>query len=177
MKKVSILAVALLISTFAFSQSEVSTRVNIILADVISFDNSSVAANGIVDFNYTTADDYNSAKNVTVPNSLIVTSSNNFDIKVKAEGANFTNTASTDVIPVGVLQIKVVSGGTMVGAFTTAGIRLSATDQTLVSSAPFGALKSLNIDYSITALNAQTELLGKDLGTYTQQVTYSAVAL
>ena len=151
-----------------------STTVNIKLSDVISIDAGSVATNGIVGFNYATSTDYNSPQNVTVANSLIVTSSNNFNVKVKAEGANFMN--GSNVIPVDVLQVKAVTaGGTMVGTFKT--IALSATDQELVSNATLGAKKSLSIDYSISADKASTVLLGKEPGTYTQKVIYTATAI
>ena len=129
-----------------------STTVNLKLSDVISIDAGSVAAGGIVDFNYLTSDDYNTAKNVTVANSLIVTSSKNFDVKVKAEAANFVN--GTNNIPVDVLQVQV-----------------------LVSNATLGAKRSLSIDYSISAVKASTVLLGKPAGTYTQKVKYTATAL
>ncbi|MGC1631564.1 MAG: peptidoglycan-binding protein LysM [Gelidibacter sp.] len=155
------------------TSNPVSTTVNIILSDVISIDAGSVASEGIVDFNYVTTADYNTAKNVTVENSLIVTSSKNFDVKVKAEGENFTS--GTDVIPVSVLQVKAVSGGTMVGTLNQ--ITLSNANQVLVSNATLGAKKSLSIDYSISAEKAQTVLLGKAPGTYTQKVTYTATAL
>ena len=150
-----------------------TTTVNLILSDVISIDPGSVAVGGGVDFNYPTAADYNEAKNATVENSLIVTSSKNFDVKVKADGANFVN--GTNLIPVNVLQIKAVTGGTMVGTFNE--ITLSTADQTLVDNATLGAQKSLSIDYSISAEKAQTVLLGKPAGTYTQNVTYTATAL
>ena len=157
------------------NSNPVSTTVNIILSDVISIDAGSVANSGSVDFNYTTAAHYNAPMNVTVPNSLIVTSSKNFDVKVKAEGTNFVNAAHADVIPVNVLQVKAVTGGTMVGTLND--ITLSNADQVLVTNATLGAQKSLSIDYSISAKKAQTVLLGKAAGTYTQKVTYTATAL
>ena len=179
-KQIGIAALALVAFVFgtakAVAQSvsnPASTTVNLKLSDVISIDAGSVAAGGIVDFNYLTSDDYNSAKNVTVANSLIVTSSKNFDVKVKAEGENFVN--GSNVIPVFVLQVKAVSGGTINGSLKS--ITLSAVDQVLVSNAALGAQKSLNIDYSISAINASTFLLGKAAGTYTQKVKYTATAL
>ena len=148
------------------------TTVNLILADVISID-SGAAVGGVVDFNYTTSADYNNAKNVTVAESLVITSSKNFDVKVKADGPNFVN--GTNNIPVNVLQIKAATGGTMVGTFLP--ITLSIVDQKLVGNATLGAKKSLSIDYSISAEKAPTVLLGKPAGTYTQEVTYTATAL
>jgi hypothetical protein len=167
-------AIVLGTNTIQAQATTPSTTVNIKLADVISIDAGSVATNGIVGFNYATSTDYNSPQNVTVANSLIVTSSNNFNVKVKAEGANFMN--GSNVIPVDVLQVKAVTaGGTMVGTFKT--IALSAADQELVSNATLGAKKSLSIDYSISADKASTVLLGKEPGTYTQKVIYTATAI
>ncbi len=157
----------------AQTSNAVGTTVNIILADVISIDEGSVASEGVVDFNYATTTDYNSAKNVLVPSSLVITSSKNFDVKVKAEGENFVS--GSNLIPVNVLQIKAVDGGTLVG--TKNEITLSNADQILVSNATLGARKSLSIDYSISAEKASTVLLGKAPGTYTQRVTYTATAL
>ena len=154
------------------NSNPVSTSVNIKLSDVISID-SGVAVGGIVDFNYTTTTDYNTAKNVTVDESLVITSSRNFDVKVKAEGTNFVN--GTNLIPVDVLEVEAVTGGSMTGSLKK--ITLSNEDQVLVSNATLGARKSLSIDYSISAEKAQTVLLGKAAGTYTQKVTYTATAL
>ncbi|RMA75869.1 peptidoglycan-binding protein LysM [Flavobacterium weaverense] len=156
------------------SSTPVSTAVNIILSDVISIDAGSVATGGFVNFNYSTTADYNTAKNETVANSLKITSSRNFDVKVKAEGANFVNPTHSDVIPVDVLQVKAVTGGTMVGTLND--ITLSTADQILVSDATLGAERTLDIDYSISATKAKTVLLGKAPGTYTQNVTYTATA-
>ena len=150
----------------------VSTAVNIKLADVISID-SGIAVDGIVDFNYISSEDYNTAKNVTKNNSLVITSSRNFNVNVKADGENFVN--GTNNIPVNVLQIKAVTGGTLVGTLNE--ITLSKLDQVLVTDAKLGAKQSLSIDYSISALKASTVLLGKPAGTYTQKVTYTATAL
>ena len=155
------------------NSNDVKTTVNLKLAEVISIDAGSVATGGVVDFNYATTTDYNTAKNVTVANSLKITSSRNFDVKVKADGDNFVN--GTNSIPVNVMQIKAVSGGTMDGTFNT--ITLSAADQVLVTKATIGAQKTLSIDYSISAEKASQVLLGKAPGTYTQKVTYTATAL
>ena len=151
----------------------VGTIVNIILADVLSIDEGSVASEGVVDFNYLNTTDYNSSKNVTVPNSLVIISSKNFDVKVKSDGANFVSGAN--VIPVDILQVKAVNGGTLVGTLNE--ITLSTADQVLVSNATLGAKQSLSIDYSISAEKASKVLLGKPFGTYTQKVTYTATAL
>ena len=151
-----------------------TTTVNIILNDVISIDAGSIANGGVVDFNYITAADYNSDKTVPVANSLIVTSTKNFDIKVKADGANFTD--GTNDIPVNVLTIEAATGGNMAGTQNT--VVLSTTDQVLIGNAPLGSALTLNLDYTIPAAKSSSaDILGKEAGTYTQKVTYTATAL
>jgi hypothetical protein len=157
----------------AQNSDHASSTVNIILADVISMDMGTAASGNAVDFNYANTADYNSSKNVTVPNSLVIISSKNFDIKVKSEGANFVSGAN--VIPVDVLQVKAIPGGSLSGTLNE--VTLSTADQVLVSNAASGAKQSLNIAYSISAQKASNVLLGKPKGTYTQTVTYTATAL
>jgi len=152
-----------------------TTTVNITLNDVISIDAGSTAIGNTVDFNYATAADYNSDQTITKANSLKVTSTKNFNVKVKAGGANFMN--GTNLIPVNVLTIKAAaSAGTMGGTKTP--VVLSATDQTLVANAPLGSALTLNLDYTIPAAKSSSaDILGKPAGTYTQTVTYTATAL
>ncbi|MDR6465333.1 peptidoglycan-binding protein LysM [Chryseobacterium sediminis] len=157
----------------AQNSDKVSTSVNIILSDVIAMDIGSVASEGTVDFNYGSTKDYNSSKNVTVPNSLVIISSKNFDIKVKSEGTHFVSGAN--VIPVDILQVKAIPGGSLVGTLNE--VTLSTADQVLVSNASVGTKQSLNIAYSISSENASKVLLGKPQGTYTQKITYTATAL
>src|SRR5690606_28390757 len=178
MKKQIIIATlalgAIIFGTNNTQAQTATTAVNIKLSDVISIDAGSVANGGIVDFNYVTAEDYNTTKTATVENSLIVTSTKNFDVKVKAEGENFTNGAN--VIPVNVLTIKAAAGGSMAGTRNT--IVLSNNDQVLIGNAPLGSALTLNLDYEIPASkSSSTDILGKTAGTYTQNVTYTATAL
>ncbi|KMQ61862.1 peptidoglycan-binding protein LysM [Chryseobacterium sp. BLS98] len=157
----------------AQNSGQISTSVNIILSDVIAMDIGSVASEGAVDFNYGNTNDYNSAKNVTVPNSLVIISSKNFDVKVKSEGTHFVSGAN--VIPVDILQVKAIPGGSLTGTLNE--VTLSTTNQILVSNASPGAKQSLNIAYYISAEKASNILLGKPKGTYTQTITYTATAL
>lgn len=151
-----------------------TTAVNIILSDVISIDASSVANGGAVDFKYNTAADYYTTKNAVVENSLIVTSTKDFNITVQADAANFVG--STATIPLDVMTIRPATGGTMGGQEKV--ITLSTDDQVLVESAPLGYRLSLNLDYEIDAAKASSsDILGKPAETYTQNVTYTATAL
>ncbi|WP_312285819.1 peptidoglycan-binding protein LysM [Chryseobacterium gleum] len=152
-----------------------TTNVNITLNDVISIDAGSTAIGGTVAFNYLTAADYNSDQTVTKANSLKVTSTKNFNVKVKAGGPNFINGSNS--IPVDVLTIKAAEALGSMGGTKTA-VVLSATDQTLVSNAPLGSALTLNLDYTIPAArSSSSDILGKPAGTYTQTVTYTATAL
>lgn len=152
-----------------------TTIVNITLADVISIDAGSVAIGGAVDFNYLTAEDYNTITTVNVPNSLIVTSTKNFDIDVKANGASFTD--GTNDIPVNVLWIRPAAGTTTMDGLQN-DVNLSAGDQKLISGATMGSSVVLELDYEIPAAkSSSTDILGKPAGTYTQTVTYTATAI
>ncbi|WP_026451264.1 hypothetical protein [Aequorivita capsosiphonis] len=178
MKKQLIIATlalgAIVFGTNNVQAQTATTAVNIILSDVISIDAGSVANGGSVAFNYVTAEDYNTDTTVNVPTSLKVTSTKNFDVKVKADGANFTD--GTNNIPVNVLTIKAATGGTMAG--TQNNVVLSTTDQILIGNAPLGSALTLDLDYEIPAAKSSSaDILGKPVGTYTQNVTYTATAL
>lgn len=159
-------------STSSIDSKPAHTIVNILLSDIISIDEGSAASQGVVDFNYVTTTDYNSVKNVMVPNSLVITSSKTFDVKVKADAENFISGAN--YIPVDVIMIKALSNGNLVGNLKE--VTLSTADQILLDSEPFGAQKAIDINYSISANKAATVLLGTAPGTYTQKVTYTATA-
>lgn len=178
MKNKFILA-ALALGAFVFginnAQAQTaSTAVNLILSDVISIDAGSIATGGQVDFNFTHVNHYHDGLTAIVPNSLIVTSTKNFNIHVKAEGESFTD--GTNNIPVNVLIIKAATTGSMGG--TPRPITLSTDDQLLIGNAPLGSALTLDLDYTIPAAKSSSpDILGKPAGTYTAQVTYTATAL
>lgn len=160
------------------AQTTATTTVNIQLADVIAIDATSAANGNTVGFNYATADDYNKDQTVEKPSSLIVTSTKNFNVNVKAGGENFVN--GTNKIPVNVMTIKALSAaGTSTVLGTKSDVVLSSTkDQLLVSQAPKGSALTLNLDYFIPkAKSSSADILGQPAGTYTQTVTYTATAL
>ena len=155
------------------SQS-VTTKINIVLADVISIDSGSAANEGTVNFIYENVDDYNSEKIATIPNSLVITFTKPFDLKVKANGENFENGAHH--IPINVLTIKRNEGSKIKG--TSAPIILSTQDQVLISAADRGSKLNLDLDYIIPqARSSSSDILGKPSGSYTQKVTYTATAI
>jgi len=174
-----VLAIATIVFTVnsATAQNHIATtKITINLTDVISINNGSGAIGGNVEFNYMTAEDYNSTKTIHVPASLIVTSTKNFDINVKANGANFKK--GNDFIPVNVLTIKPKTGGSkpMTGAFSN--VVLSTTDQKLISGADLGGGLMLELDYEIPRdRSSSADMMGKPSGSYTQTITYTATAL
>lgn len=154
--------------------AEVKTAVNIVLNDVISIDAGSVAIGGVVNFNYVTSGDYNNDKTATVVNSLKITSTQNFNVNVKAGGDNFVN--GSLLIPINVLRIQGATTGSMGGSRPV--LTLTDADQILVGNAPLGSALALDINYTIPATEASTsKILGKKAGTYTQKVIYTATAL
>lgn len=164
----------LLISSVSLNAQEATTSINIILADVLSIDSESAANGGSVDFYYENVADYNSEKIATVPQSLIITFSKAFDVKVKANGHSFESGANS--IPVDVITIRRNESSTVSG--TSSPVVLSTQDQLLVSGAALGSKLHLNLDYIIPqAKSSSSDILGKPSGTYTQTVTYSASAL
>ncbi len=176
---ITILAIATVVFTVneTFAQTHTATtKISINLTDVISIENGSGAIGGVVEFNYMTAADYNSTKTAHVPASLIVTSTKNFDINVKANGANFEK--GIDFIPVNVLTIKPVTGGSKPMTGTPSNVVLSDTDQKLISGADLGGALVLELDYEIPqARSSSPDMMGKPAGTYIQTVTYTATAL
>lgn len=157
----------------AISQTA-STTINLILTDVLSIEPISAANGGVVDFHYNTVADYNSEKTATIANSLIITFSKPFDIKVKANGANFEN--GTNNIPIDVMTVQRNANSTISGISTP--IVLSTQDQVLISAANLGAKLKLDLDYIIPAArSSSSDILGKPAGSYIQTVTYTASAL
>ncbi len=178
--KNSIIIAAFALGAFVFgtnqaqAQEEATTTVNITLADVISIDATSSANNGVVNFEYTTAEHYNNGLPAeTQESALIVTSTKNFNVTVKAGGKDFKDGANK--IPVDVLTIQ-ATGGTMGGAKQT--VVLSDKEQTLVGDADLGSELTIDFNYEIPAeKSSSSDILGKPAGTYTQTVTYTATAL
>jgi len=169
-----LLFTALFFATTIAQAQNASTSVNINLMDVLSIDAESAANGGNVDFRYETMEDYNSQKTTTIPKSLIVTFSKNFDVKVKANGEYFEN--GSNLIPINVIIIQRNQSSTLVGKSTP--IVLSTKDQVLLAGAALGSKLQLDLDYIIPqSKSSSNDILGKPAGTYAQTVTYTATAL
>lgn len=166
------LIITVMVSHQMSSQNAV-TSVNLQLADVLSIESNSAAIGGSVDFHYHSVADYNSEKITTIPNSLIITFSKPFDLKVRANGENFNDGSNT--IPVNVLTIQRNESSQITGSSSP--IVLSTQDQVLVSAADHGSKLNLDLDYIIPQeRSSSTDMLGKPAGNYTQEITYTATA-
>lgn len=153
-----------------------TTHVSIILTDLIAIDQESIAVSNPVTFNYANVNDYNTSQTHHASKSISVISTKSYDLKVKANGDSFTD--GVNHIPINVLSIKPVQGGTSTMGGTMNTINLTTFDQNLVSNAPKGFKKVLDIEYQISELKASSsDILGKPAGSYSQTITYTAVAL
>lgn len=156
-----------------------TANMTITLSDVISVDPASTAGktSGDVAFAYPTEASYRLDQNINRPNHLIITSTKAFDVKVQALGAEFvgSGTANGAAIPIGVMTIKVNATSDVGG--TPADVILDGSLQTLITSAPLGSVKKVDIDYFIPKeKSSSTDILGKPAGAYAQQVTYTVTA-
>lgn len=164
----------LLLSSTSAKSQEASTSINIVLSDVLSIDSESAANGGSVDFLYETVEDYNSEKIATVPKSLVITFSKDFDVKVKASGEYFED--GSNRIPVNVITIRRNESSTVTGASVP--VVLSTADQVLVGGSALGSQLQLDLDYIIPQSKSSSEdILGKPAGNYQQTVIYTATAL
>jgi len=177
--KHQIIIIALCLGTTVFgtmkvraqNSAQVQTSVNIMLTDIIAVDMES-ATGGTVEYHYINLKDYNSSKPVSVPNSLMILSTKNLDVKVKTEGSYFTS--GSNIIPVNILKVIATSDENLTSRNE---VSLSETDQPLMNNVQFGYKQSFNINYFISEEKAKMVLLSKPSGRYMQTVVYTATAL
>ncbi|HUH18724.1 hypothetical protein [Albibacterium sp.] len=169
--------VAILLANTSVKAQTANVTIN--LSDVISIDPSSTAAGANIGFSYPNEAAYRADQTVSQNDHLIITSTKAFDVKVKAGGENFIGTsgdATGKTIPISVLTIK-VNGSSDVGGTASEVVLTGATEpQTLITNAPLGSLKLVDIDYFIPKERSSSDdILGKAAGDYKQTVTYSVV--
>lgn len=159
-------------------KAQVSTNVNINLSDVISVDPHSTIHADPVRFQYKNEGDYNKSQTIVRNSYLIITATQTFDVKVKADGPNFIGegVAAGSFIPVNVLTVDASDNTNLPGAAISI-INLSTEDQNIVTGASKGNEKQLAIKYIISQSKSQSlDILGKPSGNYVQTLTYSIVA-
>lgn len=172
--------VAILLANTSVKAQTANVTIN--LSDVISVDPNSTAGKAGEDiaFSYPTEASYRKDTTITKTNHLIITSTKAFDVKVQAGGPNFTGagTAAGATIPVNVLTLKVNASSNTGGTPAPNGITLDGSVQTLITNAPLGSVKHVDVDYFIPKeKSSSTDILGKPAGQYAQTVTYTVTAL
>lgn len=155
-----------------------TAQLGIKISDVMSIDPSSSMHTETVNFQYKNEGDYNRNQNIVRDSYLIITATQTFDVKVKADGPNFIGEgdAAGSLIPVNVLTVDATGNTDLLGA-TISTINLSTENQNIITAAERGSEKHVTIKYSIPQSKSQsTDILGKPGGNYVQNITYSVTA-
>lgn len=164
MRKISliILAIVAICAGKSFAQSTGSATLSTTIANVLVMTYTSAPA-----FVFDDETDYTSGMTVNEPAAITVTSNRPFDVSVQASAANLTKLLSADVIAVSNFTVN-ASGddGNAVNA-----LALSSSAQTIVDEAPAATLKAIDLSYATSGGSA---FLGKETGSYTVTLTYTA---
>lgn len=121
-----------------------------------------------VNFTFNTVQSYNEGQSRTVPNQILISNNQNYELYVKSASNYFTSNGIQSDVPTEVLEIGIEGHPQM--------IALSTTSQKIISNAIPSLDKILNIKYKISALSAQSLIL-KQKKSYTTNVVYSFTAL
>src|SRR3546814_10522097 len=99
----------------------------------MSIDPSSSIHSEAVNFQYRNEGDYNTNQTIVRDSYLIITATQTFDVKVKADGPNFIGegSAAGSLIPVNVLTVD-ATGNTNLSGATISTINLSAENQNII---------------------------------------------
>src|SRR5690606_17418709 len=139
--------------------------------------NSGITAEPI-HFQYKNEGDYNKSQTIVRNSYLIITATQTFDVKVKADGANFIGegNAAGSFIPVNVLTIDASDNASLAGASIFI-INLSTQNQNIITGAEKGTEKHITVKYIIPQEKSQSPaILGKPGGNYSQTLTYTVAA-
>lgn len=156
----------------------ITTKISINLADVVSISPNSNITTEPVSFQYKNESDYRQSKTIARDSYLIITATQTFDVKVRADGSNFIGegSAAGSFIPVNVLTVEVSSNTDLPGA-TFSTINLSPADQNIITAAERGTEKHVTVKYIIPEAKSQSpDILGKPGGNYVQTLTYTVAA-
>jgi|GEM_PF-279722 len=157
-----------------------TVTVNVKLKDVIAIGTGG-AGNGVVDFIYDTAKDYENEKSVPVPGQLNITSTKPYDVYVRGIGA-FREDGTAEMLPLDILNVNVKMPEAT--AFNSPEVVLTETDQQAFSLAPASMNQAFDVLYRIP--KNKSELLLRLIGNrndkkeqyhYKTDVIYSIAAL
>lgn len=178
---ISIFISILLLITFSVKAQIIQSgtaQLSIKISDVMSIDPSSSIHSESVLFQYKNEGDYNTNQTIVKESYLIITATQTFDVKVKADGPNFIGegNAAGSLIPVNVLTLD-ATGNTNLSGATISVINLSTENQNIITAANRGSDKHVTVKYIIPQAKSQsTDILGKPGGNYMQTLTYSVTA-
>jgi len=176
--KRNLLIIALLLAGFTMFTQKASAQatvnssnvpVKISLVDIVSI---TLGGTPQVEFLYDTEAKYKAAQVVTKTGAFTVFSNKKYNVTVKANAAFTPPAGTTNVIPLDVVTVSVVSGSAANGA-TFAAAPLSLTAQPLITGSNPSLGQAFNIDYTIPAARAEADLLGKVAGDYTTTLVYT----
>jgi spore coat protein U-like protein len=122
------------------------------------------------DLEFNTHQDYVNGVSKVQTGHLTVTSTTPYHINVKAGGATLNGTEGS--IPVSSIKIEPEAGQAGIG--TLAQTALSASGNNIITAAQPAIAKNINIKYS--TVGGDTNFINLKQGTYSVQVTYTAVA-
>ncbi|MBZ4189112.1 hypothetical protein [Niabella beijingensis] len=168
-KRVVLAAAAFFTVTAASAQAQLrSITVNVDLREVTGVSPVAPTGDGVVDFVYQTATDYNTDKSITVTNQFRVTSTAAYSIVVRGSG-DFTGSPS-NTLSLGILRLSAKASG----AENFSGeITPTTTNQAIIS----GATATLDQGYDVLYRIPQTAtLLNAAKEVYTTNIIYSATA-
>jgi len=174
----SLLFLVLALSAKAQVIQSGTAQLSIKISDVMSIDPSSSIHAEAVHFQYKNEGDYNHSQTIVRNSYLIITATQTFDVKVKADGPNFVGegSAAGSTIPVNVLTVDATDNTNFPGA-TISVVNLSTENQNIITGAERGSNQHVTIKYIIPqAMSQSPDILGKPGGNYMQTLTYSVTA-
>ncbi|KAA0128376.1 hypothetical protein FY557_08910 [Chryseobacterium sp. SN22] len=121
-----------------------------------------------VNFNFNTASQYNEGQSQMIPNQIVLSNNESFELYVKSDENYFKKGGLQTDINSNILQIGVDGG--------SANVPLSKTPQKILFNGTPVLDRGLNIRYTIPPAGAQS-LVGKENTTYSVNVYYSFTAI
>lgn len=123
------------------------------------------------------ADDYNKGVSLTMPNQIVISSNQKFNLLARAANKNFTS-AGYSYFPSNILDIRIKNTDLLGTGLILQSIQgLEVNDQVLINNAAPTIKKYLNIEYSISPKNAINKILGISPGVYTNTIIYTLSTL
>ena len=169
--KLSLLS-AVVVTAFGINEASAQATGNTTLTVQLDQVRSITVADATVNITFNSAADYINGKSTTKNNHLVVTSTADYEVKVKS-GGDLINGSNS--IPIGTISLTPTAGSTGTAPDNLLPItNLSNTDQTIASSATGTVQTSINVQY---AASGGTNYVNVPSGNYTATITYSIEAL